>query len=235
MGMPDLLEIDRSDYSTEDLLQWAIDTFHPDWALSCSFEDVVLVHMMHGMCPDIRVFAIDTGRLNEETYELAEATQQLFGIEVEWYFPEREAVERLEREKGLFSFRVSLGARHECCHIRKVEPLSRALAGLGAWVTGLRRDQSVTRSDLQKVERDDAHGGIVKLNPLADWTSQQISDYIRKHRLPHNRLYGKGYLSIGCAPCTRAVEPGEHPRSGRWWWEDPEHKECGLHIRDWSI
>jgi len=235
MNGPSLAESCSDTYSTKELLTWSIDTFHPDLALSCSFEDVVLVHMMHEICPDVRVFAIDTGRLNEETYELADITQTRFGIKIEWYFPQREAIERLEREKGLFSFRTSLEARHECCGIRKVEPLSRALAGLNAWVTGLRRDQSLTRSDLQRVERDDAHGGIVKLNPLADWTSEQVSDYIREHELPRNHLHDRGYLSIGCAPCTRPVEPGEHPRAGRWWWEEPEHKECGLHVRDWSI
>lgn len=237
MNMQNLAEIrpDTDTDTAEDLLKWAIDAFHPDLALSCSFEDVVLVHMMHSISPDIRVFALDTGRLDEETYELAEMTQRRFGIKVEWYFPDREAVEQLEREKGLFSFRNSLENRHECCRIRKVEPLSRALSGLKAWVTGLRRDQSVTRTTLQKVERDDAHGGIVKLNPLADWTSEQLSEYIREHKLPHNRLYDKGYLSVGCAPCTRAIKPGEHPRAGRWWWEDPEHKECGLHVRDWTI
>lgn len=237
MNMQNLAEIrpDTDTDTAEDLLKWAIDAFHPDLALSCSFEDVVLVHMMHSISPDIRVFALDTGRLDEETYELAEMTQRRFGIKVEWYFPDREAVEQLEREKGLFSFRNSLENRHECCRIRKVEPLSRALSRLKAWVTGLRRDQSVTRTTLQKVERDDAHGGIVKLNPLADWTSEQLSEYIREHKLPHNRLYDKGYLSVGCAPCTRAIKPGEHPRAGRWWWEDPEHKECGLHVRDWTI
>ncbi len=235
MNMPELTETHRDNWNTEELLKWAIDTFHPNLALSCSFEDVVLIHMMHEMRSDIRVFALDTGRLNEETYELADVTQKRFGIKVEWYFPQRETVETLEREKGLFSFRTSLEARHECCHIRKVEPLARALAGLDAWVTGMRRDQAVTRSTLQKVERDDAHGGIVKINPLADWTSEQMSDYVREHKLPHNRLYDMGYLSIGCAPCTRAIEPGEHPRAGRWWWEAPEHKECGLHVRDWTI
>jgi len=235
MNIADFKGLDMEAYSAEDLLKWAIDVFHPDLALACSFEDIVLVHMMHRIRPDIRVFAIDTGRLDEETYELADITKRRFGIEVEWYCPEREDVEKLEREKGLFSFRTSLEARHECCRIRKVEPLSRALSGLRAWVTGLRRDQGVTRTALQKVERDDAHGGIVKLNPMADWTSEQTSNYIREHELPRNRLYDRGYLSIGCTPCTRPVTPGEDPRAGRWWWEHPEHKECGLHVRDWNI
>jgi phosphoadenosine phosphosulfate reductase len=235
MSIADFKELDIEAYSAEDLLKWAIDAFHPDLALACSFEDIVLVHMMHSIRPDIRVFALDTGRLDEETYELAEITKQRFGIEVEWYFPKREDVEKLERENGLFSFRTSLEARHECCRVRKVEPLSRALSGLRAWVTGLRRDQGVTRTELQKVERDDAHGGIIKLNPMADWTSEQTSNYIREHKLPHNRLYDRGYLSVGCAPCTRPVGPGEHSRAGRWWWEHPEHKECGLHVRDWNI
>jgi phosphoadenosine phosphosulfate reductase len=235
MNIADFKGLDIEASSAEDLLKWAIDAFHPDLALACSFEDIVLVHMMHRIRPDIRVFAIDTGRLDEETYELADITKQRFGIEVEWYFPKREDVEELERKKGLFSFRTSLESRHECCRIRKVEPLSRALSGLRAWVTGLRRDQGVTRTALPKVERYDAHGGILKLNPMADWTSEQTSNYIREYKLPRNRLYDRGYPSIGCAPCTRPVRPGEHSRAGRWWWEHPEHKECGLHVRDWSI
>ncbi len=214
------------------VLRRALDEFGDRVALACSFgvEDVVLVDMLSRLTPSPRVFAIDTGRLHQATYEVMERVRERYGIPIEVYFPEREAVERLERGHGFFSFKQSLGDRHECCHIRKVEPLERALAELDAWITGLRREQSVTRTQVAVAERDDSHGGIVKLNPLVDWTNDDVWDYIRRHNVPYNRLHDEGYPSIGCDPCTRAVGPGEHPRAGRWWWESPEHKECGLHV-----
>ena len=231
----DLLYAGSSDPA--DLLKWAMDKFHPDIALACSFspEDIVIADLMLNIRKDARIFAIDTGRLNEETYECAEAMTNQLGMTMEWYFPAQEDVEALECAKGLFSFRKSLDARHECCRIRKVEPLARALSGMNAWITGLRRDQSVTRTDLKSVERDDAHGGIVKINPLLDWKVSDVWVYINEHKLPYNRLYDEGYPSIGCAPCTRPVKHGEHPRTGRWWWETPEDKECGLHVKNWNI
>ena len=215
-----------------DVLGWAAGEFHPDMALACSFsaEDIVLMDILLGVKPGGRVFAIDTGRLNEETYAVAEEVRERYGISIEFHSPEREAVEWLEREKGLYSFRESLEGRHECCRIRKVEPLERALKGLKAWITGLRQEQSVTRTELQALEVDEAHGGIFKVNPLARWSSEQVWDYVKEHNLPYNRLHDQGYPSIGCAPCTRAISPGEHPRAGRWWWENPEDKECGLHV-----
>lgn len=203
-------------------------------ALACSFsaEDVVVLDLLvEAASKTPRVFALDTGRLNEETYETADAVRRRYGVELEWHFPRREAVEALERAKGLFSFRESLENRRECCDIRKVEPLGRALAGLGGWVTGLRREQSVTRGALQAVEVDHAHGGLLKINPLLDWADDHVQAYVKRRSLPVNPLHDKGYPSIGCAPCTRAVAPGEHPRAGRWWWESAEHKECGLHRR----
>ena len=218
----------------EEVFRWALSEYHPDIALASSFsrEDIVLIAMMVEIRPDVRVFALDTGRLHEETYLAAEAVRESFGVRIEWHFPDRAAVEKLERDKGLFSFRESLGNRHECCRVRKVEPLSRALSGLRAWVTGQRREQGVTRAGLPLIELDAAHGGILKLNPLADWTDEQVEAHIRKRGLPYNRLHDQGYPSIGCAPCTRPVAPGEDPRGGRWWWERPEHKECGLHVRN---
>ena len=140
-------------------------------------------------------------------------------------------MEKLEREKGLFSFRESLENRHECCHIRKVEPLGRALKGLSGWITGMRREHNVTRNDLKAIELDRLNGGIVKINPLLYWNEARLLDFARERRLPQNHLLKQGYRSIGCAPCTRAVQPGEDARAGRWWWENPEHKECGLHRR----
>jgi len=220
--------------SPDVVLRWALSEFHPDIALASSFsmEDIVLIAMMTDILPDARIFALDTGRLPEETYEAAEAVRRKLGIRIEWCFPDRAAVEELERNKGLYSFRESLENRHECCRIRKVEPLSHALFGLRAWVTGQRRENAVTRRTLSVVEIDEGHGKILKLNPLAGWTEQEVGEYVRKRGLPVNRLHDMGYPSIGCAPCTRAVAPGEDPRAGRWWWERPEHKECGLHARN---
>ena len=219
--------------SPQDIIRIGLESVDGPVKLACSFslEDVAIIHLAKEAGLDIGVFALDTGRLNEETYEVADAIVQRFGISIDWYFPRHEAVETLEREKGLFSFRESLENRHDCCHIRKVEPLGRALKGLSGWVTGLRREHNVTRLDLKAIELDELNGGILKLNPLLDWSEAELHAYIEKHRLPQNRLLEKGYRSIGCAPCTRAVEPGEDARAGRWWWENPEHKECGLHRR----
>ena len=218
--------------STEEVLKWVVDTYGDRVALACSFgaEDVVLVDLLSRVTDRPRVFAIDTGRLHGETYEVAERLRERYGLSLETYYPQREAVETLAREQGFFSFRQSLEARHACCHIRKVEPLNRALGELDAWITGLRREQSVTRTAVQVIERDEAHGGLAKLNPLVDWTDDQVWEHIRAHQVPYNRLHDEGYPSIGCEPCTRVVKPGEHPRAGRWWWESPEHKECGLHV-----
>lgn len=217
--------------SAEEVLRWTLERFHPHVAIAASFQDAVLLHMASVIRPDVRIFSLDTGRLPEETYAFAEAVRTRLNVRIDWFFPQAEAVETLEREKGLYSFRESLVARKECCGIRKVEPLGRALKGLKAWITGLRREDGETRSELKVVEVDEAHGGILKINPLAYWTTADVDAYVRKHNLPVNRLTGQGYLSIGCAPCTRAVEPGQPIRSGRWWWENPEHKECGLHGR----
>jgi phosphoadenosine phosphosulfate reductase len=158
-----------------------------------------------------------------------ERVRRKYKISIESYFPDAAKVEALERAKGFYSFRDSIENRKECCGIRKVEPLQRALKNLEGWITGLRREQAVTRTTLEKVEWDAAHG-ILKFNPLADWTEKQVWEYIKKNKVPYNRLHDQGYPSIGCAPCTRAVKSGDDIRSGRWWWENPEHKECGLHL-----
>jgi phosphoadenosine phosphosulfate reductase len=201
--------------------------------LACSFsvEDVVIVDLIRSLNLPIGVFAIDTGRLNEETYEVADALTDRYRLSIDWYFPKSDEVECLLKDKGPFSFRESLENRQECCRVRKVEPLSRALAGLAGWVTGLRREQSVTRAGLAPIEVDAVNGGILKINPLLNWSSAQVWDYAREHGIPVNRLHRQGYSSIGCAPCTRAVQPGEDERAGRWWWENPDNKECGLHRR----
>ena len=220
--------------SPEEILKWALEKFGAKIALASSFqcEESVLIDMMHKIAgKSFRVFTLDTGRLNEETYEVMERVREKYGVTIESQFPEREAVEKLEREKGLFSFRESVENRKECCNIRKVVSLNRILGSLDAWITGLRTEQSVTRAGTPKVEMDVPREGIVKLNPLADWTTARVWDYIKANKVPYNKLHDMGYPSIGCSPCTRAVKEGESIRSGRWWWENPDQKECGIHIQ----
>lgn len=222
--------IDLSDAKA--VLAKALELYHPRIALASSFsiEDAALIDMLMKIRKDARVFALDTGRLNPETYECAEQLRRRYKVQIEWFFPKHETVEKLERTKGMFSFKQSVEDRKECCGIRKVEPLGRALSGLSAWITGMRREQSVTRTELKVIEIDHAHGGIVKINPLAAWTLEDIWKYTKENFVPYNPLYDIGYASIGCAPCTRAIQPGEDQRAGRWWWENPDHKECGLHL-----
>jgi phosphoadenosine phosphosulfate reductase len=215
----------------QDVLAWALGRFGRSLAIASSFslEDCVVIDVAHRIDPQVRVFALDTGRLPEETYQTADRVRDKYGIEIEWQFPDRVKVESLLRAKGSYSFMESLENRRECCGIRKVEPLARMLATLDAWVTGLRRDQSVTRADTPVVAFDGGQGGLAKINPIIAWSAADLQGYAAANRVPVNPLHKKGYPSIGCAPCTRAIQPGEHPRAGRWWWENPENKECGLH------
>jgi phosphoadenosine phosphosulfate reductase len=218
----------------QELLEQALSSFHPNIAMASSFqaEESVLIHMMHAVRgADFRVVTLDTGRLNQETYDCMDAIRERYGVKIEVFFPASTAVEGMVHQHGLNLFYRSVELRKLCCGVRKIEPLGRALKGLAAWITGLRREQSVTRSDVHKVEIDRDHGGIVKLNPLIDWSAQQVWDYVRAHDIPYNRLHDQGFPSIGCAPCTRAIKPGEDIRAGRWWWENPETKECGLHVK----
>jgi phosphoadenosine phosphosulfate reductase len=217
--------------TAEELLRWALDRFHPRIAFASSFgvEDVAVIHMLVRIRPDARIFTLDTGRLPEQTHDVLERIRAAYGVHVEVHLPDREVVERLVRGKGPFSFRRSVADRKECCSVRKVGPLGRALEGLDAWITGLRRDQAATRAAAGKVERDPLHPRLLKVNPIADWTEAQVWDYVRRHGVPYNALHDRGYPSIGCAPCTRPVPPGADPRSGRWWWEPADQKECGLH------
>jgi phosphoadenosine phosphosulfate reductase len=221
------------DASPQEILRAGVAAASGPVKLACSFsvEDVVIIDMAQELGLAVGVFALDTGRLHEETYQVAEALSERYRLTIDWYFPQQDAVEKLLRAKGPYSFRESLANRHECCHIRKVEPLARALKGLGGWVTGLRQEQSVTRTGIAPIQYDEINGGILKINPLLAWSEAQVWEYANSRRLPVNKLHGEGYPSIGCAPCTRPVAPGEHPRAGRWWWENPEHKECGLHRR----
>jgi len=231
------IEVKSSEFeakSAEDILRWALSSYHPKISIASSFgaEDVALIDMAVRIQPQVRVFTLDTGRLHQETYDVMEAIRIKYEIPIEVYFPNAERVETMVREKGLNLFYGSIDNRKMCCGIRKVEPLKRALSTVSAWLTGQRREQSITRGRLQKVEWDAEHsGGIAKINPLADWNRDQVWDYIKKNNVPYNVLHDRGFASIGCAPCTRAIQKGEDERAGRWWWETPENKECGLHIK----
>jgi phosphoadenosine phosphosulfate reductase len=221
--------------SSQEILTWAIKNFHPRLALSCSFgapEGLVLLDMMHRIDPASRVFVIDTGRLPQATHDLIDRVRARYDKPVEVIFPRAEDVQSMVRARGMNLFYESIENRQLCCRLRKVEPLNRHLADLDAWVTGLRRDQNVTRAGTPKLEIDYVHGGIVKVNPIAGWTHDEAMDYARAHDVPINRLHDRGYPSVGCDPCSRAIEPGEDSRAGRWWWENPETRECGIHVEE---
>ena len=216
-----------------ELLQWAESNYkRVGLASSFGLEDMVLIDMVSKLGKKIILFTLDTGRLHEETYETMERVRSKYGLSISVYYPREEDVAQLTTQKGFYSFRESLENRKECCRIRKVEPLERALSTLDAWITGLRREQSVTRTDIPKVAEDTDHPPLFKISPLADWSADQVAEYLEKNKVPVNPLHKKNYPSIGCAPCTRPVLPGEDIRAGRWWWENPEHKECGLHRRE---
>ncbi len=216
----------------QELIAFFLDFFKEKIAFSTSLglEDQVLTHMIAGINPSARFFTLDTGRLFPETYDLIDRTVQKYNISIDVYFPDARDVEQMVKEKGINLFYDSIENRKLCCEVRKLRPLARAMSGLDAWITGLRRDQSVTRKNLKKVEWDE-NNAKVKINPLAYWTLDEVNQYIEQHKIPVNPLHKKGFVSIGCQPCTRAVEPGEDVRAGRWWWENPETKECGLHKR----
>ena len=197
-------------------------------ASSLGAEDQVLTHMLLQIDPRARIFVLDTGRLHQETYDLMARTMSRYDMRYEVLFPAAEAVQEMVAGDGPNLFYASVEGRQRCCAVRKVEPLGRALADAAAWVTGLRREQSPERGATPAVEWDTAHGAV-KANPLAEWSEAQVWDYLRSHGVPYNVLHDQGFLSIGCAPCTRAVEPGEPARAGRWWWEQGTAKECGLH------
>lgn len=240
MKSPSLTEIDLvqvdNDFAgrpPQDLLAWAFQTFEvKEVALACSLgaEDVALVDMIVKIEPKARIFVLDTGRLHQETYDVMDECRAKYGIDFEVYYPETAAVENLLRTKGANSFFFSIENRKECCHIRKVEPLRRALKDTKLWITGLRREQAVTRASLPRLEKDTDLNNL-KMNPLVEWKEADVWDYIRSSKVPYNLLHDKGFPSIGCAPCTRAVQPGEDVRAGRWWWENPDTKECGLHVK----
>ena len=206
-----------------------------DWspavfANSLGAEDMVLTDLIAGSGLPIEIFSLDTGRLPRETYDLMAAVDRHYGIKLTIYFPQAAAVEHYTRSHGINAFYESIELRKACCHARKVEPLQRALAGKKAWITGLRAEQAATRSSLPFQSFDDGNG-LEKFNPLADWSEKEVWAYIKTHGVPYNALHDQFYPSIGCAPCTRAIALGEDVRAGRWWWESPESKECGLHVK----
>jgi phosphoadenosine phosphosulfate reductase len=221
-----------------EILKLALDSFD-NIAISFSgAEDVVLVDMAVKINPKVRVFSLDTGRLHPETYKLLDQVREKYGIKLEIQYPDTESVENFVAEKGLYSFYKD--GHKECCGVRKVRPLRRKLSTLDAWITGQRKDQSPgTRSGVPVVERDGAFSTddhtLYKFNPLSNWSSAQVWQYIRENDVPYNELHNKGFISIGCEPCTRPVLPQQHEREGRWWWEEETMKECGLHAGNVSI
>ncbi|RME33157.1 MAG: phosphoadenylyl-sulfate reductase [Gammaproteobacteria bacterium] len=231
------LAAEYADRQPQEILQLALDSFE-NIAISFSgAEDVVLVDMAVKIRPDVKVFSLDTARLHPETYRLLERVRERYGIAIEVMFPDAADVERLVQEKGLFSFYRD--GHQECCGIRKVRPLRRKLDTLDAWITGQRRDQSPgTRAAIDVVEFDRAFSteghDLYKFNPLSNWTSAQVWQYIRSNDVPYNELHERGFVSIGCEPCTRPVLPNQHEREGRWWWEEATQKECGLHAANVS-
>lgn len=200
------------------------------FASSMGVEDQVITHIIAKEKIPVEIFTLDTGRMFHETYELIEKTEARYDITIKIYFPDATEVEDMVNAKGINLFYKSIENRKMCCGIRKIKPLKRALEGMNAWVTGLRREQSPTRNDMQVVEWDEANQ-LIKINPLLEWTEQQTWDFVNQHKIPYNALHDKGFPSIGCQPCTRAIQPGEDIRSGRWWWENPDTKECGLHLK----
>jgi len=199
-------------------------------ASSYGAEDMVLMDLICKFAPEIEVFTLDTGRLPKQTYEVMQQAKAHYNREVKVYFPDAADVEDFVTDHGPNAFYDSVELRKQCCGIRKVKPLKRALAGKKAWLTGMRRSQAMTRSELPVSERDDAHG-LQKFSPLTDWSNGEVWAYIRAFDVPYNKLHDQGYASIGCEPCTRAITAGEDIRAGRWWWENPESKECGLNVK----
>lgn len=216
----------------QDALKWALDNLHPRVAKASSFgaEDSVIIDMMAKINSKARFFTLDTGRLNPETYEIMDELSKKYKINFEVMFPDAKEVEEMVNSKGINLFYESVENRRLCCGIRKVHPLNRMLSTLDGWITGIRQDQTDVRKDAAIIELDEQHGGILKINPLLEWSWDQVWEYIKENNVPYHKLLDKGYASIGCAPCTRAIKPGEDLRAGRWWWESNEHKECGLHV-----
>lgn len=222
------------DATEQTLTRIAADFSPAVFASSLAAEDMVLTDMILKAKLPIGIFSLETGRLHQETLAVLDKVKARYDHDITLYRPQPEAVAAYVEQNGLNAFYNSVEMRRECCRIRKVEPLGRALAGNKAWITGQRRAQSTTRAELH-VQEDDAAHAMTKFNPLADWSEQDVWDYLRANDVPYNALHDQGYPSIGCEPCTRAVQPGEDVRAGRWWWENPDSKECGLHMVDGKL
>lgn len=219
------------DKSPVEVIRWAYETYGNKLTFASSFgaEDVVLCHMISEISKEIEVFFLDTGRLHQETYKTVEHIKNKYNFPIKTYFPSNEQVEEMVNEYGPNHFFNSVESRKQCCQIRKIGPLKRALNSKDAWITGLRSAQSVTRTDMAVIEWDSSGKGLYKLNPLIHWTEKDVWNYIEANKVPFNELHKKGFPSIGCAPCTRPIQPGEDVRAGRWWWENENVRECGLH------
>jgi phosphoadenosine phosphosulfate reductase len=216
--------------STITVLQQAVRDFSPvSFANSLGAEDMVLTDLIAKCQPDIQLFSLDTGRLPQETYDLMQTVRNRYSLPLQVYYPDAAQLEIYVAQHGVNGFYDSVENRKACCHVRKVEPLRRALLGKKAWITGMRHEQAVTRDGLQ-ASAFDADNGLQKFNPLLEWTTAEVWEYIKANDVPYNALHDQFYPSIGCAPCTRAITSGEDIRAGRWWWEDPQNKECGLHV-----
>lgn len=220
-----------ADASAEEVVGWAFDQYHPSLAIITAFqaEGMVLIDMAWRLHRDVRVLTVDTGRLPQETYDLMDEVRSRYGIVVEVLFPDPADVETMVERHGLNLFKHDPALRQLCCQVRKVFPFARAVDHVDAYFTGLRRSQSEERASTPKVQHDAQRLGKVKISPLADWSQDRVWEYLRANKVPYHALYDRGYQSIGCAPCTRAVPPGQDERAGRWWWEPDEGKECGLH------
>ena len=223
---------DLEDKTPQEILAIALSQHQRTTISFSGAEDVVLIDMACNLSEDIHVFCLDTGRLHAATYRFIEKVREYYGIEIDVLSPDSEALTKMVKDKGLFSFYRD--GHQECCSIRKIEPLRRYLLDFDGWITGQRKDQSPTRTDVAIVQNDSAFANddkmLLKYNPLANWSSQQVWQYIRSQDVPYNELHDQGYPSIGCEPCTRPVGPNQHEREGRWWWEESADKECGLHI-----
>jgi phosphoadenosine phosphosulfate reductase len=219
-----------SNQSPEEVLTFFTDYFSNKitFASSLGMEDQIITHILSDVSKNTSIFTLDTGRLFPETYSLLSKTNDKYGISIKVYFPNNENIEQMVNTKGINLFYESVENRKECCQIRKIEPLKRAFSGMEAWICGLRRAQSVTREKLELVEWDNINN-LIKINPLINWTDEQVNHFIKENGIPYNILHDKGFPSIGCQPCTRAIKPGDDIRAGRWWWENPDQKECGLH------
>ncbi len=222
-----------ADYNTKEIIAFFLNRYRDRIIFSTSLaaEDQVLTDIICQTDKSLKIFTLDTGRLPQETYDTIEATRKRYEIDIDISFPDSTQVQELVKEAGPNLFYNSIQQRRQCCQVRKIQPLRRALTGFEVWICGLRKEQSVTRADLEIIQWDQQFN-IIKLSPLLDWTTDEVWNYIRSYNVPYNSLHDRGYPSIGCQPCTRAVADGEDIRSGRWWWEKPEQKECGLHLHE---